>query len=327
MTGFPTRVPAELDTGSEPAQTWLVEALWNEQGVGIVGGEPKCGKTFLALHIAVAVAAGVPCLRRFPTRTGGPVLLFAAEDAPHILRQRLDGIAAASGTTLTDLDLHVIDTPALRLDENTHLRRLAETVQRVRPRLLILDPLVRLHGVDENAVREIAPILDRLRQLQRRCQTAVLLVHHARKNGGVRPGQALRGSSELFAWADNVLVLRRRGPQRILLSSDHRAAANLRDLPLCIATPPKGPALQTIEPQETEPKPAGQDPRARIRTLLAEAEKPLSRRQIRQAARMRAETVGNILGELVRNGQAIQTPRGYRKGPEREPFPAAGAQR
>ena len=319
MSGFPTRAPADLKACAAE-QAWLVEALWSEQGVGIVGGEPKCGKTFLSLHIAVAVAAGVPCLRRFPVQTG-PVLLFAAEDAPHILRQRLDGIAAASGTALDGLDLHVIDVPSLRLDEPAHQKRLAETVERVRPRLLILDPLVRLHGADENAVREIAPILDRLRQLQRRCRTAVLLVHHARKNGGARPGQALRGSSELFAWADNVLVLRRR-QQRILLSSDHRAAANLQDLHLEIATLPEGPALQCARPQAPPPSPDTQNPRERIQAILAEAGKPLSHRQIRNAARLRAETVGNALRDLVRAGQAVQTPRGYRPREPLELFPA-----
>src|ERR1700719_237139 len=44
---------------------WLVSGLWSEQAVGIVGAEPKCCKSFLALDLAVAVAAGVPCLRRF----------------------------------------------------------------------------------------------------------------------------------------------------------------------------------------------------------------------------------------------------------------------
>jgi hypothetical protein len=39
--------------------------LWSEQAVGIVGGEPKCCKSFLALDLAVAVAYGTPCLRHF----------------------------------------------------------------------------------------------------------------------------------------------------------------------------------------------------------------------------------------------------------------------
>jgi hypothetical protein len=34
---------------------WLIEQLWADQAVGIVGGEPKCCKSFLALDVAVAV--------------------------------------------------------------------------------------------------------------------------------------------------------------------------------------------------------------------------------------------------------------------------------
>ena len=76
---------------------WLVTGLWAEQAVGIIGGEPKCCKSFLALDIAVAVAAGIPCLRRFAVPRPGRVLLYAAEDALHIVRRRLEGICAAAG--------------------------------------------------------------------------------------------------------------------------------------------------------------------------------------------------------------------------------------
>ena len=40
----------------------MVQALWSEQGVGIIGDEPECSKSFLVLDLAVAVAAEVPCL-------------------------------------------------------------------------------------------------------------------------------------------------------------------------------------------------------------------------------------------------------------------------
>ena len=71
------------------------------------------------------------------------------------------------------LDIAVIDVPVLRLDLHNDRQRLLDTVDRIRPRLLVLDPLVRLHRVDENAVADIAPILSFLRNLQRRFDTAV----------------------------------------------------------------------------------------------------------------------------------------------------------
>ena len=169
-------------------QHWLVSDLWSEQAVGISGGEPKCCKSFLALDLAVAVASGTPCLRRFAVPQSGGVLLYAAEDALHIVRRRLEGICAAAGCALADLDIQVITAPSLRLDLDADRRNLQETVATLRPRLIILDPFVRLHRIDENASGEVAPVLAYLRELQRRHAVAVLVVHHARKGGGSTPG-------------------------------------------------------------------------------------------------------------------------------------------
>ena len=77
-------------------QRWLVDGLWSEEAVGIIGGEPKCCKSFLARDLAISIAAGTPCLRRFAVQRPGRVLLYAAEDALHIVRRRLDGICAAA---------------------------------------------------------------------------------------------------------------------------------------------------------------------------------------------------------------------------------------
>src|ERR1700727_83754 len=93
-----------------------VGGRWSDEGVGIIGGEPKCGKSFLALDLAVAIAAGIPCLRRFAVSRPGRVLLYPAEDALHIVRRRLEGICAAAGISLTLLDVQVITAPSLRLD-------------------------------------------------------------------------------------------------------------------------------------------------------------------------------------------------------------------
>ena len=253
MKGFATRAPADLE--DRPRQRrWLVDGLWGYQAAGIVGGEPKCGKSFLALDLAVAVAAGVPCLRRFAVARPGPVVLYAAEDAEHIVRTRLAGIARAAGVAFDTLDIAVIDVPRLRLDHCDDRQSLLETVERIGPRLLVLDPLVRLHGVDENAVAAIAPILGFLRDLQRRFETAVVLVHHARKSGASRPGQALRGTSELHAWGDSNLYLRRSGAQ-IFMTVEHRAAPGFNDVEIELTDDGEGPALRVRGPRRSRSAP------------------------------------------------------------------------
>ena len=325
MKGFPTRAPAELEDRAHEQQ-WLVDGLWARQAVGIVGGEPKCGKSFLALELAVAVAAGVPCLRRFTTAQPGPVLMFAAEDAGHVVRTRLAGIARAAGAAFDTLDIAVIDVPTLRLDHRLDRQRLLETVERIGPRLLVLDPLVRLHGVDENTVAEIAPILGFLRELQRRFAAAVVLVHHARKSRATRPGQALRGSSELHAWGDSNLYLRRRDGQ-IVMTAEHRAAPGLNDVEIELADDPEGPALRLRRPLPAEAAPAPETPEQRIVQALAEAAAPLSQRQIRERAATRPATVAEALHRLIGEGRVERVPQGgYRiatAGAEEATAPAA----
>ena len=230
-----------------PEQSWLVRGLWSQQAVGIVGGEPKCCKSFLALDLAVAVAAGVPCLRRFAVPNPGRVLIYVAEDPPPIVRQRLEGIAAAAGVALPDLDIQVITVHSLRLDLYADRRSLAETVTELQPRLLILDPFVRLHAIDENASGDVAPLLAYLRELQRKNALAVLLVHHAKKGAGrARAGQALRGSSELHAWGDSNLYLRRDDGGRLELTIEHRAAASQKPIRVELARSGKALALQVV---------------------------------------------------------------------------------
>src|SRR5208283_4363332 len=248
-------------------QRWLVTGLWSEQAVGIIGGEPKCCKSFLALDLAVAVAAGVPCLRRFAVPRAGRVLLYAAEDALHIVRRRLDGICAAAGLGLADLDVQVITAPTVRLDLEADRKSLDATVAKWRPRLLVLDPFVRLHRIDENASGEVAPLLAYLRELQRRHAIAVIVVHHAKKGAGhVRAGQALRGSSEFHAWGDSNLYLRRNRDLResgdITLTVEHRAAPAMPSVTLELAQRANALALEVVERRMPQtPAPSSVDER------------------------------------------------------------------
>ena len=296
-------------------QRWLVTSLWSEQAVGIVGGEPKCCKSFLALDLAVAVAAGIPCLRRFAVPRAGRVLLYAAEDALHIVRRRLEGICAAVGVSLADLDIQVITAPSVRLDLDADRRALAETVASLQPRLLILDPFVRLHRIDENASGEVAPLLAFLRELQRRHAVAVLVVHHAKKGAGrARAGQALRGSSEFHAWGDSNLYLRRNGGPRegsdLTLTVEHRAAAAMPTVTLELAQRANAVALEVIE-RRTPQTPAPSSVDERITAALTNVDRPLPFSELRARCRVRTATLYEHLAALTAAGRLGRSDQGY----------------
>ena len=293
-----------------PQTQWLIEGLWSEQAVGILGGEPKCCKSFLALDVAVSVASGAACLRQFPVRRSGPVLLFPAEDSLAVVRRRLEGIATAARVPFDSLPVDVITAPSLRLDTHADRSRLSATVQHLRPILLILDPLIRLHRSDENDATQIAVLLSYLRELQRQFQLAVLLVHHARKDShSSRPGQALRGSSELHGWGDSNLYLRRKGSE-LTLSTEHRAAPSRDHIPLQLAESGSAVALTVVEASTVQPD-TSPTPTQRVRQVLAKLQEPTPVQQLQKLCGMRTATLCAVLAELSANGEVIRGVKGY----------------
>src|SRR5437667_9450860 len=318
MNTLPVQRASQL-AGAGAQSPWLVEGLWSDQAVGILGGEPKCCKSFLALDMAVCVASGAACLRHFPVHRPGSVLLFPAEDSLEVVRQRLEGICSAAGVGFSSLSVDVITASALRLDTAADQQRLANTVQALQPRLLVLDPLIRLHRVDENDASQIAALLSFLRQLQRQFQTAVLLVHHARKDShSSRPGQALRGSSELHGWGDSNLYLRRKG-SHLTLSTEHRAAPSHDHIPLQLIESGSALALRVVEPTHIQPD-TSPTPIERVRQALAQLQEPIPVQQLQKLCGIRTATLCSALAELSAKGEVARDPRGYQL---KLPFPVS----
>jgi hypothetical protein len=298
------------------SRRWLIECLWADCSVGIVGGEPKCCKSFLALDMAVSVASGTPCLRRYRVARQGRVLLYAAEDALHVVRSRLEGIARAAGVKLEAIDIQVITASSVRLDQEADRARLAETVAALQPVLLVLDPFVRLHRIDENVSSEVAPLLAYLRELQRAHDVAVAVVHHAKKGAAkAREGQALRGSSEFHAWGDSNLYLRRTG-DRLVLSVEQRAAPSVGGIPIALTGGADALALTVVDGPAAElPIAAGPPPappaEERVRHALAAAAKPVGLTALRKLCRMRTQNLTQALVTLTAAGRIEKTATGY----------------
>jgi hypothetical protein len=248
-------------------------------------------------------------LRGEPPR---PRLLYPAEDALHIVRRRFNGICAAAGISLAELDVQVITAPSLRLDLEVDRASLDETVARLPPRLLVLDPFVRLHRIDENASGEVAPVLAFLHELQRRHAIAFVLVHHARKGAGtIRAGQALRGSSEFHACGDSNLYLRRDSDDRILLTVEHRAAA-MQAVTLQLAQRDNALALELVQPDRQLERPtAPTSVDQRITAALAEYRQPRPFAELRTSCRVRTTTLYQRLAAMIADGTVVKSADGY----------------
>jgi len=304
---------ADLDDSSD-SDTWLVERLWMDSAVGIIGGAPKCCKSWLGLDVALSVASGTPCLDTFPISAPGPTLLYMAEDAAPVVKARLTGICRHRGLDLTDLPIHVITAPALRLDLQRDQDRLLETVSLHRPSLLLLDPFVRLHRIDENHAGDVSALLAYLRQLQRQYDMAIVVVHHSRKNGRAStPGQNLRGSGDFHAWADSSLYLRRK-QSLLVLTPEHRSAPACDNLTLSLATDDQEAVHLEIIDAPDEVMETRRNLEEDILALLRASPVPMPRSQLRAAMQVRNKTLGQALNDLaaanriVRKGQRWAIP-------------------
>lgn len=293
-----------------PSETWLVYPLWSSRAVGCLGGPPKTGKSWLGLDLAVSVASCTPALGRFEVQDPGPVLIYMAEDALAAVRSRIDGICRHRGLDIEALDLHVITNPTLRLDIPIELRRLRNTVARLRPRLLLLDPLVRLHRVNENQATEISQILGSLREIQRSFDVAIILTHHVSKRARADSGQALRGSGDLWAFGDSNLYLAPHGPHA-LLTVEHRSAKAPEPVLLHLATDPDGNSAHLAVADATQPPPA-RSPQDAVLDALGSSSFPLTALALRAALRINNKRLYEILSSLERLGHIERSSSGWR---------------
>jgi hypothetical protein len=303
--GFPVqRIAMVPDPG--PTQ-WLVRDIWLSEGCGIIGGEPKSFKSFCAAQAATCVASGLPMFGRHEVQQG-TVLMFNAEDKPGDTRERIARMCRSLDVEFGALPLHLIDVPAIRLDDARQVAKLSRTVAKLKPVLLILDPLRNLHDGDENDAQLTSALLSPLRIIQREHHCAVMLVHHMAKLTETqrRPGQRLRGSSALHGWVDSALYLTHKDGS-ILVEPEHRSAPTIEPFSFTVenAHTDRGEALW-LEAESLSD--AAEQTAARDRTAvlensiiaaLQEASEPLTGRDIRKKVKGRAEVIVETIKRLV----------------------------
>lgn len=192
-----------------PAPCYVVKDIVPE-GLSLLVGPPKFGKSWLALSIGVSVAAGGPALGSIPTRQG-PVLVLALEDSRRRVQTRLRMIL--DGEPAPD-DLHIVtleDTWRRPLPEG--LADLAAYVREKSPRLNVLDTLGRLRRAGSGKKNAYHVDVDELGPLQGLAQgtpgLALVALHHDTKAKSGDFVDAVSGSRGVSGTADSVLTLAR----------------------------------------------------------------------------------------------------------------------
>ena len=125
----------------------------------------------------------------------------------------------------------------------------------------------------------------------------------------MRGGQALRGSSELHAWGDSNLYVRRKGAH-LRLSTEHRTAPSGEDVWLDLVVKDQAVAL-AVRDAPIEAETATTTPAHRIERALAQAGRFLTQRELRAQCKMQAARLGEVLGTLISAGRVLKTAKGY----------------
>ncbi len=202
---------AELLQMNLPETNWVIHDLVPE-GLTILAGAPKIGKSWLAQELSLSVAMGRPALGQFRCNEG-PVLHLALEDNPRRLRRRtemlLDGGAAPANAFFTCEWPRLADNEH-DIDALDHIHRWLENHPNTR--LVVIDTFAKIRPRNrprgDTYDRDYGD-LEGLQKLAAQFAIAVLVVHHRNKGDHTDPLNSVSGSTGLTGAADTIMLLER----------------------------------------------------------------------------------------------------------------------
>lgn len=198
---FDTVTMEELfDTVYDSTPPVIEGLLYN--GVSIIAGSGKVGKSFLMAQIGYHVSTGTP-LWGMPVRKC-KVLYLALEDSFSRLQKRL--YQMFGGTPTKDF---VLTTSAGRLGDSFDEQLINFLEENPDTGLVIIDTLIMIRDTDGDnySYSEDYDFIMKLKQFALRRNICIVLVHHTRKEGSSDPFDMISGTKGLYAAADASFVL------------------------------------------------------------------------------------------------------------------------
>ncbi|WP_326745108.1 AAA family ATPase [Streptomyces sp. NBC_00121] len=189
-----------------PEPKWAVPGILAE-GVSLLAGPPKVGKSWLSLGLGLSVAAGGHAFDSVPV-DGGPVLYLALEDTPRRLKTRmgklLGGQKAPAGLTL------VTECPPFPQGGSEAIAQWLE--RNPDARMVVIDVFAKMRGQAPQGVSAYDAdyvSVGYAKRLADHYGIAVVLVHHVRKMASEDFLTEVSGTNGIAGAADATLVLKR----------------------------------------------------------------------------------------------------------------------
>ena len=190
----------------KPVRIILPELI--PEGVTVLAGKPKIGKSFLALDVCIAVAAGRFVLGETKP-VAGDALYLALEDSQRRLKKRMDKLMQAQAWP-ERLQLH---TEWKRLDQGGFDDLVEWCKAHPEARLIWIDTLVKIRpimGRNEQTYAYDYRAIEGLQRIAGQYQVGIVLNHHLRKMASEDDAMDdVSGTLGLTAAADTIIVMKR----------------------------------------------------------------------------------------------------------------------
>jgi hypothetical protein len=207
---------------------WTVKHWLPSSTIAMLVSPPQSFKTWTAFDLAVSVASGAPFLGQYPVLEPGPVAIFQQED-PHsniaermalisIMRSGMPPMAieeTEDGETVFtipmlgagDLPIYYHEERRLRFDDAAVMDALEGFVAKVKPRLVIIDPLYSAADT-EDYMAKAAQQMMRLKDIRDKHGTSFIIVHHSSKGEASWDREKIWGSQFLNAFVETSWLMR-----------------------------------------------------------------------------------------------------------------------
>lgn len=194
-TGRRLRLTTLEDVFQYPEPTYLINPILIEGTVSVLGAYTGIGKSILGLSIIKSALTADPLWGKYPVVKTGPVLLVDEETPQGFLRERVEKMGFEKS-----LPFFFLHFQEVRLDRDECFNVLMERIEEVKPVLVVIDSLIRVHRQKEDDAMQMSQVVARLRKIAN-SGTTVLVIHHHKKGEGPL-NQKLRGSSDIPGGVD-----------------------------------------------------------------------------------------------------------------------------
>jgi hypothetical protein len=297
-------INAETLLGMDFAPLEYVIPGYVVEGLTVLGGKPKLGKSWWAYDASIAVATGGKAMGSVDCEQGD-VLYMALEDNRRRVKDRLLTLCPIRKLMKVSLDRLTIRTVAPRIDAGL----LAELDKWRRgcanPRLIIIDVFLKVRPPRKKGEDAYAADYDAVTPLQRYAsehRLAIVLVTHTRKMEAEDPLEAISGTNGVTGAADAVLVLNRDAKGTTLYGRG-------RDIEEIETAMRFDAGRWSILGDADEVRKS--DERRKIVAALKEACDELTPTAIAKLTGMKVENIRVLLRKMVASGDILQPRVGY----------------